>query len=131
MYRIVRAGDCGTARRCTGKRRDCADDEVIDDRTRSKTHCHNAAGQAWAIGEPLDCGGDRRDIAEPDTEATDNAISQIEPKRPECGRADTRQQVSRAPQYDTDQRDSARPRLVLPSPADHRAQADEKDSARE
>ncbi len=53
-------------------------ERAADHGAAAEAHDGEAGGEAGAVGEPLDQGGDGRDVAEAEADAADDAVAEID-----------------------------------------------------
>src|SRR6185437_2113138 len=98
-----------------------------DEGAAAEAHDGHAGRHARTVGEPLDQGGDRRDVADAEAEAAEHAIAEIDDPELVYIDADRRQQETAAPAQSGGEHGAARAALLDPAAEQRRGYAEEED----
>lgn len=103
------------------ERGEARDELVVDESTEPEAADDESADKSAPLGKPLADDRQRREVRHAGANASDEAVSQIQPGRAEPGRAEPGEHVADSPQGDARHCDASRALTVQPESADDHA----------
>src|SRR6185369_15275354 len=97
-----------------GKSGDVFEQITVEECAEAEAHDDHAAGQAAFVGEPLGDDRDGGDVPQAQSDAADDAVSEVDPPRAEFSGAEAGEDVADAPEDRAGDDDGSWAGLVLP-----------------